>query len=948
MRSAAALLLIALFATIPAHADLGAEFRQTEIPQDCDALVRRHDGEVLAYSCYLDLARRQRSHPEIARHLEAFLALNPDDHAARLALGRIEADQNSDRALDHYARALAGFEDGADHVGAFYTRLMFAFFYQYRTRYDEAETELEAAEEAARLAARNDLLGRAKSRRGWLAYNRNDYGTAWIRFKEAEQAVFPEGPRRVQVEVLDSLGTISKTLGRYRQSLEYYERQADLLGEDGLLVWEAAARTNVAEISTLVRKPRRFTDEERRAFCEQAIEVSIRAGSPGSGAISRILLGQQLEGAEAIVEYEGALQLARAIGDWRIAQRAQRELARARLAQDASDPDGAVEIVENAMTEARSKGSVEEIALDAIALGDLRWRVGTRDEAVAQGLAALDAIEQVRDLQHDEMVRARTFGRFAPAYYRLAGHLLNPPGHPPSEEDVALAFGVIERMRSRVLLDALDATDITRTLTGSGASCTERRRILDEIAQVQRQLLDGELSAAERTAALERLDRLEVEEAALREAIAAEDPAFGAVRRPEIPSLAEIQSSLRSDQAMLAYQIESGDPEELERWGGGSWQFVITREEAKALRVQNGDVLVAEVEIFLGLLGRRDGTEGRAATHLYEKLLESALSGLSPEVSSLVVVPDGPLFRLPFAALREDRNADPVAGRYAIDLVPSATLWHRWKRAEDPDRSDAALVFADPTLESTGDGLPSNGNGIFRERAQLGPLPRARGEGRAMVSRVGGESRLLQGAEATERALKTAPLGDYRVLHFAAHALIDEEQPQRSAVVLAPGAAEEDGLVQPREIAELDLAGQTVILSACSSATGTVLDGEGVMGVARAFFQAGAHAVVGSLWPLRDDEAAELVSDISRRLVRGDSIGTAVAGAERDWMRSGRPAASWAGLVILGDGDHVPFPGGAASRRGISWAGFFLLALLLLAASTVLVRLFRRRYAPLT
>jgi CHAT domain-containing protein len=943
MRSAAALLLFALFATIPAHADLGAEFRQTETPQDCDALVHRHGGGVLAYGCYLDLARRQRSHPDIARHLEAFLALNPNDHAARLTLGRIEADQNSDGALDHYARALAGFEEDANHEGAFYTRLMFAFFYQYRTRYDEAETELQAAEEAARLAARNDLLGRAKSRRGWLAYNRNDYGTAWIRFKEAEQAVFPEGPRRVQVEVLDSLGTISKALGRYRQALEYYERQADLLGEDGLLVWEAAARTNVAEISTLVRKPRRFTDEERRAFCEQAIEVSIRAGSPGSGAISRILLGQQLEGAEAIVEYEGALELARTIGDWRIAQRAQRELALARSGQDASDSGSAVQIVENAMTEARSKGSVEEIALDAAVLSDLRWRLGARDEAVAQGLAALDAIEQVRDLQHDEMVRARTFGRFAPAYYRLAGHLLNPSGHPPSDEDVALAFGVIERMRSRVLLDALDAADITGTLAGSGASCTERRRILDEIAQVQKQLLDGELSANERAHALGRLERLEVEEVAMREAIAAEDPSFGAVRRPEIPSLAEVQSLLRSDQAMLAYQIESGESEELERWGGGSWQFVITRDDARALRLQNGDVLVAEVEIFLGLLSRRDGTEARAAAHLYEKLLGSALSGLSPEVSSLVVVPDGPLFRLPFAALREDESADPVAGRYAIDLVPSATLWHRWKRAEDPDRLDAALVFADPTLESTGDGLPSNGNGIFRERPQLGPLPRARGEGRAMVSRVGGESRLFEGEEATEHALKTTPLGDYRVLHFAAHALIDEEQPQRSAVVLAPGAAEEDGLVQPREIAELDLEGQTVILSACSSATGTVLDGEGVMGVARAFFQAGAHAVVGSLWPLRDDEAAELVSDISRLLVRGESIGSAVAQAERDWMRSGRPAASWAGLVILGDGDHVPFPGVASSRRGISWTGFFLFALLLLAASTILVRLFRRR-----
>src|SRR4030095_8618917 len=103
------------------------------------------------------------------------------------------------------------------------------------------------------------------------------------------------------------------------------------------------------------------------------------------------------------------------------------------------------------------------------------------------------------------------------------------------------------------------------------------------------------------------------------------------------------------------------------------------------------------------------------------------------------------------------------------------------------------------------------------------------------------------------------------------HAVVDEERPERSAVLLSPGAPEEDGLLQPREIAELALHGKLVVLSSCGSATGTLLRGEGVVGIARAFFQAGARTVVASLWPMRDDEAAAIAGSFYRHLRDGES-----------------------------------------------------------------------------
>jgi CHAT domain-containing protein len=211
---------------------------------------------------------------------------------------------------------------------------------------------------------------------------------------------------------------------------------------------------------------------------------------------------------------------------------------------------------------------------------------------------------------------------------------------------------------------------------------------------------------------------------------------------------------------------------------------------------------------------------------------------------------------------------------------------------------------------------------------------------------LGGRSRSLAGEQATERALKQMDLGDYRILHLAAHAVIDEQRPDRSAVVLAPGADEEDGLLQFREVVNLDLDGQVVILSACRSASGPVIGGDGVMGLAHAFFLAGGRTVVAGLWPLRDDEAALLIREFARELSQGQSVSAALTSAKRAMIWQGAPAAAWAGLVVLGHGDQVPLPGGRSRKIGASTA--VLAALIVLSALGVMLALaLRRRRAGL-
>jgi CHAT domain-containing protein len=170
--------------------------------------------------------------------------------------------------------------------------------------------------------------------------------------------------------------------------------------------------------------------------------------------------------------------------------------------------------------------------------------------------------------------------------------------------------------------------------------------------------------------------------------------------------------------------------------------------------------------------------------------------------------------------------------------------------------------------------------------------------------------------------------------------VVDDAAPERSAILLAPGSPEEDGLLQIREIVELPLDGKIVVLSACGSAAGELLPGEGVLGLHRAFLQAGARAALGSLWPLRDEEAAALLTAFYRHLRRGQRLDEALAAAQRERIAAGAPPAAWAGMVLVGDGAVRPL----RPRGGQLWwwaTGGAAAALLLFTAALVS----RRRYS---
>ena len=171
------------------------------------------------------------------------------------------------------------------------------------------------------------------------------------------------------------------------------------------------------------------------------------------------------------------------------------------------------------------------------------------------------------------------------------------------------------------------------------------------------------------------------------------------------------------------------------------------------------------------------------------------------------------------------------------------------------------------------------------------------------------ETVTLVGQDVSEAAVKAAGLPDFDIIHFAVHGTSDTAFPARSALLLGPGSHEsEDGVLQAWEISRLRLRTDLVVLSACDTAKGKVLDQEGVSNLVRSFLFAGARAVVASTWPADDRSTAGLMTLFYSYLARGMDKGSALRQAKLDFIEKYKDRAlpiHWAGMIMIGDGSDA-------------------------------------------
>jgi tetratricopeptide (TPR) repeat protein len=888
-----------------------------------EQFASRPDDYASSY-CFFQVAQREKRWGEAARLLDGLRAGHPDNGWLTLARGNVEWTRDVGRAETFYREAAARFAEQGRAEGEVLARTNLRTMLYRKGRLPEAGREVERALEVAERSGQDLVLARALVLEAQhLTDSGGDLGRACRSLRRAERAAFPSGPYTLRRSIVFGLGNASFQLGRLDDALDYYRRADAMSAEAQDRLTRAAARYNV--VNTLFRQieelPRPGGRDELLAGSREALATAEEADNREVQAMVHRTLGELLSAradtrAEGRAHYERCVAIASAIGQ-------PRELAHCLWSLATSEAEAgrtreARRRIDEALALARETGHVWSLAHASRQRMRVAWATRSREEATLESLQSLDALESFRRLQDDEQGSAEAFSAWASDYHWLAGRLLAGSGGAPARGDLERAFAVVERMRARVLLDALGAGKAGSALPADHPLVARRREVVREVAQVHRDLLDPGVSAAARAELESRLEALEAEEEENRSALRALRPAAAEYDPARFATLSEVEAALELREALLSFQVGL-DRDFMGEPAGGASVTVVTKTGTTVHPIPDRVRLHAVVPVFLGLFARRDEREAPAAAVLFRELLGSALSDLPPDVDRLVVVPDDVLHRVPFAALRRAADAEPLGARFETAIAPSATLWLRWRRSTRPERR-GVLVLADPAF-APGRAGPTRSDAerqwSLLSEEELPALAHAREEGR-MVARRLAQTTLWVGNEAAENALKQAPLEQFGLLHFAAHAVVDAERPERSAVLLAPGGEGEDGLLQSREIADLGLEGRVVVLSACRTAGGSLLRGEGVLSLARAFFQAGAAAVVASLWPLRDDEAAALVGDFYDELARGRSVGAALRGAQRAAIAAGRPAAAWAGLVAMGDDTRIPFPGGSRAWPSVA------------------------------
>jgi len=537
-------------------------------------------------------------------------------------------------------------------------------------------------------------------------------------------------------------------------------------------------------------------------------------------------------------------------------------------------------------------------------LGQIHRRFGRRELAAQYFCDALDAFDRQREKLGGPSEQRSSFGGSIAEAYRDCAAALVEIGRP--EE----AFHALERGRARSFLELLADRDLRFDLPPDLER--ERRETDAEYDRTQAALehLSPVRDQAEIDRRLVRLRELRVRQAEIATKVRQASPRTAALSNPQPLDLAAARNTLDAGTLLLAWSIghdrsllfallPAGSPEP----GFEIFPLPVTEKDLRQ-----------RVTAFRNLLQRADSDRTALtaqARDLYDLLLRPA-EGRIAASDRLLVLPDGPLHTLPFAVLV--RNGRYIAEQKPIHTALSATVYAqlRTTRRQGAPGPVTLAAFGDPryprvhgpadaaTLRDP-DVRAAAGRGLA-----LTPLPASREEVRSIAA-LFPQTKTFLGPEATEEQAKLVGK-EARYLHFACHGLLDERSPMNSALALtipeSPEKGQDNGLLQAWEIFErVRLDADLVTLSACDSALGPEMGGEGLLGLTQAFQYAGARSVLASLWSVSDLSTADLMKRFYGHLRARKSKDEALQAAQVELIRSSKFSHPyyWAAFQLVGD-----------------------------------------------
>jgi CHAT domain-containing protein/Tfp pilus assembly protein PilF len=536
---------------------------------------------------------------------------------------------------------------------------------------------------------------------------------------------------------------------------------------------------------------------------------------------------------------------------------------------------------------------------------------------------AIDALESQLGKLGGSQETQSGFGAQFSGYYRDYIDFLIKQNQPTE------AFHILERSRARTLLAMLAERDLVFTADVPEELERERKRIAWAYDQTQAELtpLNPLEDKVEIESLLNRLRELRDRQAEIVSRIRQKSPRLASLQYPQVLDVDGVRAVLDPGTLVLSYTIGKDK----------SYLFALAPNAGvQVYPLAIGETqLRAEVERFRSLIGRAplgdtdlSGLVERGR-RLYDLLVQPAAT-MVDKATRLLVVPDGPLHALPFAALVHRSRAQATARRdweYLIEWKPlhavvSATVYAelrkaRHDRATTPARK-TLIAFGDPTYPTSA--VSTDEQALDRQEVvvrsmltsgyRLTPLPATRHEVAALAGLYGEGAEIYLGSAATEERAKSVA-NDTKNLHFASHALLDERFPLNSGLALAiPGEVKEgqdNGILQAWEIFErLRIDADLVVLSACETGLGKEMGGEGLVGLTRAFHYAGARSVLASLWSVADDTTAVFMTRFYRYMRAAQNKDAALRQAQLDLIRGSVSSRAEKTSNLMPDPSH-PF-----------------------------------------
>ena len=683
--------------------------------------------------------------------------------------------------------------------------------------------------------------------------------------------------------ILNNIGLVYDELKQPDQALAYYQQSLPITREIGNRIGEATALNNIGAIYERLGQPQQALD-----YYQQALGINQEIGDRTGEAGNLNNIG---------IVYDGLGQLPKAVDYY------QRSLL---ISQKVGDRDGEANTLYN--------------------LASAQKNLNNFPEALQSIQAAIVIVEDIRGQLVDPDARTSYFASVQ-SYYKLQVDLLMELHKKnPNQGYAAQAFNVTERSKARTLLELL-------TESKADIRTGVDPQLLQQEQDIQRQLtaLDKrriELANAstnkEQIATLEsQRETLQTQYRTLQSQIRTTSPKYAALKYPQPLTLEQIQQQILDDNTViLSYSLGKDR----------SYLWLIGKTEMISSQLPAGKIIedLINQKVRPQLTNPRANRDGflSATSELSNILLKPVLEKVSNK--RIVIIGDGALQYLPFGALpdprAENNQYQPLLVNNEVVYLPSASTLQTI-RNETQNRTPAPktlAVLADPVFTTDdqrvsqrsstipNNELPLAAQNLDRAarnaRGEWSRLPGTRRESETILNLVpSSQSLALLDFQANRANALSNQLSQYRFIHWATHGFANAQKPELSGIVMSlvqENGQKQDGYLLLGDIFNLNFNADLVVLSACETGLGEVVQGEGLIGLTRGLMYAGTTRVVTSLWAVPDEETATLMGSFyGKMLQQNKPPAEALRSAQLEMWRSRSWVAPyyWAAFTLQGE-----------------------------------------------